>query len=65
MLSQPSLRNLGVIFNSIMDVEKFINAKCKAVSYCLLNISKVWKSLTHDAAKTLVQAGFGSGICAN
>ena len=56
ILSQPSVRNLGVIFNSIMDVENFINAKCKAASYCLRNISKVRRSLTHDAAKTLVQA---------
>jgi hypothetical protein len=38
-----------------MDVENFINAKCKAASYCLRNISKVRRSLTHDAAKTLVQ----------
>jgi len=56
ILSQPSVRNLGVIFNSIMDVENFINAKCKAASYCLRNISKVRRYLTHDATKTLVQA---------
>ena len=53
---QSSVRNLGVIFNSILDVEAFVNAKCKATRNILRNISRVRTSLTADSTKTIVNA---------
>ena len=51
-----NIRNLGAVFDNTMDMEAFINSKCKAARYSLRNISRVRKSLTMDACKTLVQA---------
>jgi len=51
-----NIRNLGAIFDNTLDMEAFINAKCKAARYSLRNISRVRKSLTTDACKIIVQA---------
>ena len=50
------VRNLGAIFDSSLDSESFINAKCKSAIHSLRNISRVRRCLTMEAAKTLVHA---------
>ena len=39
-----------------MDIQTFVNSKCKTAQYFLRNISKLRQSITYDSAKTLVQA---------
>ena len=51
-----TIRNLGVYFDQYMNMESFVNAKCKAAMFALRNISRVRSSLTMDACKTLIQA---------
>ena len=51
-----TVRNLGAIFDSHMDSEAFVNSKCKSALHCLRNISRVRRSLTVNAVKTLIQA---------
>ena len=50
------VRNLGAIFDSSLDSESFINAKCKSAIHSLRNISRVRRCLTREATKTLVHA---------
>ena len=50
------VRNLGVIFDSALSSEAFVNSFCKSAWFNLFNISRSRRSLTTDAAKILVQA---------
>ena len=36
-----SVRNLGAVFDGLLNMEAFVNAKCKSARYCLRNISRV------------------------
>ena len=51
-----SVRNLGVIFDSALSSEAFVNSICKSAWFNLFNISRSRRSLTTDAAKILIQA---------
>ena len=51
-----SVRNLGAVFDNLLNMEAFINAKCKSARYCLRNISRVRRGLTTAATETLVNA---------
>ena len=49
-----SIKNLGVWFDSNLNFEKHITAKCKIVSYNLHCIGSIRSSLTSEACKLLV-----------
>ena len=51
-----SVRNHGVIFDSALSSEAFVNSICKSARFNLFNISRSRGSLTTDAAKILIQA---------
>ena len=51
-----TIRNLGATFDHHMDMESFVNGKCKSARYALRKISRVRRSLTTDACKSLIQA---------
>ena len=55
---QPAhhVRNLGVMFDSHMSMEKQVNSVCSSVYYQLRNIGRIRHYLTKSAAQTLVQA---------
>ena len=40
-----SAKNLGVVFDKFMTMEKFVNAKCQSAMYSLRCISKIRKCL--------------------
>ena len=50
-----SVRNLGVIFDSALSSEAFVNSICKSAWFNSFNISRSRRSLTTDAAKILIQ----------
>ena len=49
-------KNLGVIFDKHMNMEKQINKMCKNAYFNIKNISKLKKNITEDDRKTLVNA---------
>ena len=51
-----SAKNLGVIFDSRMDMHLQVSAMCKNAYFQIRNISKIRKFLTEDATKSLVQS---------
>ena len=51
-----SAKNLGVIFDRFMTMERFVNAKCQSVMYNLRSISKIRRCLDVDTTRTLIQA---------
>ena len=51
-----SVRNLGVIMDSGLTMEKQVNAISKSCFYHIRNIGKVRQYITNDACKILVQA---------
>ena len=51
-----SVRNVGAMFDRLLNMEAFVNAKCKSARYCLRNISRVRRGLTTAATETLVNA---------
>ena len=51
-----SIRNLGVIMDSGLTMEKQVNAISKSYFYHIRNIGKVRQYITNDACKILVQA---------
>ena len=52
----PAVKNLGVIFDCSLAMDKHITAMCKKAFYEIHNISRVRKYLTVDATKSLVQS---------
>ena len=54
--NSSSIWNLGVIFDSALSSEAFVNSICKSAWFNLFNISRSRRSLTTDAAKILIQA---------
>ena len=51
-----SARNLGVIFDSGMEMKHQVSAICKNAFFQIRNISKIRKFLTEDATKSLIQS---------
>ena len=51
-----SVRNIGVIMDSGLTMEKQVNAISKSCFYHIRNIGKVRQYITNDACKILVQA---------
>ena len=51
-----SVRNLGAYFDRTLSAEAHVNKASKAAQYHLYNMSRVRRSLTKNAAKTLVHA---------
>ena len=51
-----NVKNLGVIFDKHMNMEKQINKMCKNAYFNIKNISKLKKNITEDDCKTLVNA---------
>ena len=54
--SKDHVRNLGVVFDSVCDLEKHIRNVCKGAYYQIRNISLIRKYLDTDATKSLVHA---------
>jgi hypothetical protein len=52
----PHARNIGVTFDSEMNMQKHIQNTAKAAWFHLWNISKIRKYLNQDATKSLIQA---------
>ena len=50
------VRNLGVLFDSVCDLEKHVNNICKGAYYQIRNIGLIRKYLDIDTTKTLVHA---------
>ncbi len=69
---QPShsARNIGVIFDSQLNMAQHITATCKAANYHIWNISRIRRYLTKEATETLVHAfissklDYGNGLLA-
>ena len=59
---KENIRNLGAIFNNTLDMESFVNTKCKTARHSLRNISRVRRSLTTEATTTLIQAYVSSRL---
>ena len=51
-----NVKNLGVIFDKEMTMEKHVNKMCKSVYFNLRNVSKIRNSLDIETAKTAVNA---------
>ncbi|XP_033103300.1 uncharacterized protein LOC117106073 [Anneissia japonica] len=56
VLPSSKVRNIGVVFDPIMKMEKHIYTVCKSVSYHLRNIKHIQKFLTKNALLKLVHA---------
>jgi hypothetical protein len=56
IISQNSGRNLGVMFDSSLSLDKFVNSKISSTHYHLRNISAIRCSLTSDAAKLMIHS---------
>ena len=55
-----SARNIGVVFDQTLSIEKHVNSVCKAALFHLRNIAKIREYLTVDSTKILVH---GFVIC--
>ena len=55
-------RNLGVIIDNSMTMDKQVSAMCKSISFHLRNISKIRKYLTDSSAASLVHALISSRL---
>ena len=54
--SGQTVRNLGIIFDNEMKMEKHINKMCQSLYYNIRNLSLIRKSLTKEDTKSLVNA---------
>ena len=55
-------RNIGVIFDSYVNLEKHITNTCKTAFYQIRNIAKIRNCLSQDNAETLVHAFISSEL---
>ena len=53
---EQDVRNLGIIFDKRMTMEKHINKMCRSMYYNIRNISMIRKSLSKEDSKLLVNA---------
>ena len=51
-----SVRNIGIIFDSIMSMSEQITAICKTTHYHLRNIGRIRKCISYDACEKLIHA---------
>jgi len=51
-----SARNIGVIFDDTLSMEKQVTSMCKGAFFHLRNIAKVRRYLSYDACETLIHA---------
>ena len=51
-----SVRNIGVLFDSVMSMGDQVTAICQSTHYHLRNIGRIRKSITYDACEKLVHA---------
>ncbi|KAL9972361.1 hypothetical protein ACROYT_G018646 [Oculina patagonica] len=59
---KSSARNLGVIIDNCLCMEKHVKKICNEANYHLRNISKIRKYLTQDSAEILIHAFIGSKL---
>ena len=50
------VKNLGAVFDCYLNMDKFIDLKCKTIVYYIRSISKIRKYLTREATESLVNA---------
>ena len=50
------VRNLGVVFDSKMNMEAHVNSVCKSCYYYLFNIARIRKFLTKSTAETMIHS---------
>ena len=62
ILPVTSVRNLGVIFDSNLSMEKHVLKICSAAYFHLHNIRRVWKYLTQDTVCSIVHPFISSHI---
>ena len=68
IMSVDSVRNLGIMFDQEMTMDKQVNKMCKSAYFNLRNISKIKKSLDRNTIKTAVNAlvtphlDYGNGL---
>ena len=60
--SEPFVKNLGVVFDSELSMNRFISEKCRSAMYYLRCISRIRKYLDIDSTKSLIQALVASRI---
>ena len=56
IVSETEVKNLGTIFDSTLNMDKFISAKCSSAAYYLRCISRIRKCLDTSSTRTLVHA---------
>ena len=62
LLPTDSVRNLGVVFDSQLRMERHINTLTKTCFYQLSNISRIRRFISKDACRSLVQAAVTSRL---
>ena len=62
VLQKQSVRNLGVMFDSHMDMEAQVNSICKSCYYHLRNIRGIRKYLSQKATESIVHALISSRL---
>jgi hypothetical protein len=62
LLPVSHVRNLGVIQDSCLTMEKQVNNITRACYYQIRNIGKIRRSITTDACRTLIQASITSRL---
>ena len=60
--ASSSAKNIGVIFDSHVNLEKHVMNTCKMAFYHLRNIARIRNSLSQDDAETLVHAFISSKL---
>jgi len=60
--ASSSARNIGVIFDSHVNLEKHVLNTCKMAFYHLRNIARIRKHLSQDDAETLIHAFISSKL---
>ena len=56
------VKNLGILFDSSLDMEQYVTNVCKSGFYHLRNISRIRKHLTQQNAETLMHAFISSRL---
>ena len=51
-----TVKNLGVVMDSLLNMDNFVKAKARSININLRKCSRIRKYLTHDACRSLVQA---------
>ena len=62
LIPRDSVRNLGVIFDSQLQMERHVNNLTKTCFHQLRNISKIRRFINKDACRSLVQAAVTSRL---